>query len=368
MKALTVFLLFTLPITLLNAKITTWNGLVSSDWSVPGNWSNGVAVAGDTVIIDNGLNNGALFTGSIIIDKLELKVGATLTIGSGSIFTIQSIPGPAIINRGTINVAGILQMNTLVPGGGVINFSGSRMEILIGGKLSFAEVAGISFYNSVGAELVNNGLMSFNTIDIAFSGGGIISGNGIFQKVTSLGATTFSPGSSPGKMTFENDFMMSDSVVYLCELQSISAHDSICGNDISIAGTLSVELDGYIPTLGDAFKIITCDNCSGTFDSLSLPSLVPELKWHVGYGTEAVVLSVHDTASIIWKGDVSADWTDTGNWTDGIMPGPNKNVVIAPSKNDATISAGMSIVIGTLEVLPCASFIVDLMGLLSTNE
>ena len=345
-----------------SAAIITWNGSVDSLWANDNNWNGGVAAgAGDTAIIPNTVRFPYVPTLTTVnVRKIIVQTSARLIIGPSGILNAKYTD-----NHGTIEVFGFFQFTSTTDP--FTNFTGALTEVKFGGKMFFAEVPGVCFDNKSGSELKNNGTMDFNTVDKPFSGTGIISGNGIFEQTTINGTSTFSPGTSPGNMTFNAGLMLQDSGGFFCELFSLTSFDTLSGTDITLGGTLTIELNGYTPTTGDFFKIVQCVNCSGVFDSLSLPALPINQQWHVGYGNEATVLLVADSSDIIWEGQGDDQWTNDSNWKGGSAPGMNESALIAPGPNQPIIQNGINIVIGKLEVLPCSSFEVVQGGEISTN-
>ncbi|NND33726.1 MAG: hypothetical protein HKN76_14145 [Saprospiraceae bacterium] len=361
MKGLVLICVSYLCASTLSAAVISWNGSSDSNWFNGGNWNGGIpAGVNDTAIINSGNNDPVILSlTQVTLAQLDVRANAAVTVSSGGILTVQNAPGPVILNQGTLISGGFLQV-TSVSGGGIINYAGATIEVVVGGQLSFAEVSGVCFRNLAGANLINNGNVKFNTIEQTFSGTGIISGNGTFEQVSINGSSTFSPGASPGKMTFDGGLMLIDSGGYICEIFSSSSFDTLTGSEISLGGTLTVQLNGYTAALGDAFPIVTCNNCTGYFDSLSLPPTTGDLVWHIGFGSEKVVLSIVAANSAVWSGTTDDDWTTNSNWTDGTIPGITGNAVIATSYNPATIQAGSNVTIGSIEVLPCAVFEVEL--------
>ena len=346
----------------------TWTGAADTVWANGANWVGGVpAGTNDTAIINNTSNQPYIATlTQVTLKRLEVNVGASVRVGPSGILTVQNTSGPAVHNRGTIMTAGFFQ-HTSIGGGGLVNYFGAVVEVQPGGTLSFAEVSVVCFQNRNGATLINNGTISFNTVDQPFSGTGLISGGGTFQSTLVNGTSTFSPGTSPGKRTFDAGLTLIDSGGYLCEIFGPSSFDTICGTVLTFGGTLTVVLDGYTPSEGETFKIATCDDCGGSFDSLSLPPLGGGLEWHVGIGPETVMLAVVPATSVIWEGSTDMDWNTASNWKGGLLPGPASDVIIAPAQNPSVIEAGDNISIGNLEILPCAEFAVEFNATLDVN-
>ncbi len=78
------------------------------------------------------------------------------------------------------------------------------------------------------------------------------------------------------------------------QIESVGAYDTleITGSAV-LTGTLNVSfLNGYQPTTGDTFTILTASSVSGTFDTLNLPALNGGQTWQVEYPTGQVRLSI----------------------------------------------------------------------------
>lgn len=80
-------------------------------------------------------------------------------------------------------------------------------------------------------------------------------------------------------------------------------------------GVLDIDLvEGFTPTAGNAFTLITADDVSGHFSALDLPSLPAGLVWGVHYNTTNVVLTVaagdFDRNGVVDAADYAV-WRDT---------------------------------------------------------
>jgi hypothetical protein len=65
------------------------------------------------------------------------------------------------------------------------------------------------------------------------------------------------------------------------------------GATATVAGTLNVELvDGFEPSLGDSFQILSAGSRTGFFASEDLPALGRGLVWDVNYNSDSIVLNV----------------------------------------------------------------------------
>jgi hypothetical protein len=129
---------------------------------------------------------------------------------------------------------------------------------------------------------------------------GSINGNGQVLG-TLINSGSLSPGNSPGKFTIAGNYTATATAIHQIEIASATSYDTISvAQDVSytsgnavLNGALNVTLlNGYSPSLGDAYKIFTFASSIGNFTSASLPSLAPGLIWSVSYNATDVTLSV----------------------------------------------------------------------------
>src|SRR5436853_6619317 len=114
----TAILVFLVLSPVLSAQ-STWNGSVSSVWSLAGNWTGGVPSSGTNAVIPSGTPNSPSTSGvaTAACDSLTVNAGATLTIASG--FNL-AVSASATVN-GTIAGTGSLRL----VGGTAANLSGA---------------------------------------------------------------------------------------------------------------------------------------------------------------------------------------------------------------------------------------------------
>ena len=187
-----------------------------------------------------------------------------------------------------------------------LSFSAGNSSILPGTTVVCNSV--IQVYN--GAQLENFGTLK---------GSGQIQGT-----VTNSGV--LSPGNSPGKFTIMGNYIANVTAVHQIEIAASDLYDTINvgsnggapGGQVTLNGTLNVGLlNGYSPSSGDVYKIMTYTSATGTFNQLNLPALRPGLSWAVNYNVNDITLQVNGVlpVSIVSfavnrknKG-VQADWT-----------------------------------------------------------
>lgn len=126
--------------------------------------------------------------------------------------------------------------------------------------------------------------------------GQTFSGTGTLQtNLTNAG--TISPGNSPGTLTIDGDYSQVSSGSLSIELGGTTANTDydqlIVTGAAELDGTLDVSLiDEFTPSLGDSFTILTYASHIGSFETMNLPALDPDLVWEVAYENTAVVMTV----------------------------------------------------------------------------
>lgn len=67
---------------------TTWTGSVSADWNTAGNWTVGVPLATDEVVIPDVTNDPVISTTTALAFSIQVHSGARLTITATGHLTI----------------------------------------------------------------------------------------------------------------------------------------------------------------------------------------------------------------------------------------------------------------------------------------
>jgi len=180
-----------------------------------------------------------------------------------------------MINTGYISGHGSLRINTLTNEG----------HIGVGqGDLSLS------------GSLVHNGTIGVEdgrtlTIFGGLSGGGTTSGTG-----TVVVYGTVSPGSSPGRLTFGGDLILSGDKL-LMELSGLTpgtqADQLVVLGEITVGNVLEVDcIDGWQPAAGDYYRLLEFGSISGAFSEVRLPELEGGLSWDTSdlYSTGAIAV------------------------------------------------------------------------------
>lgn len=131
------------------------------------------------------------------------------------------------------------------------------------------------FAQTAGSTVVSNkATMTVTVPPTVLILGGSLSGNGTISGNVVNSSGTIHPGGSPGQLTFGNTFTNNANGIVAVELDGTNAVSQYSqlnnnGNQAWLGGTLNITLGGgYVPALGDSFRIYTNGNPHGTFTSI----------------------------------------------------------------------------------------------------
>ena len=275
-----------------------------------------------------------------------------ISIGTGGVGTLNIANGGSVVADPSppplfeVDSPGVIGSGGTVYVDGASSRLSTKGSLYVGGSLSVTDGGGVFVTNSTpiagfGESLIDVGGMAsvdgngsvLNAQFLNVNGGGMvrITNDGAIRsnvEVESLGEIhgdgnitgdlqnggLVSPGASSGTLTVDGDYTQSASGELLIELASASSYDQLLvDGNVRLAGTLTVNLiDGFVPTNGQSFTIIT-DNVAGTFATEMLPS-VPGLIFDVIYNPQSVVLTVSPAFTADFDEDGDVDGDDLDQW------------------------------------------------------
>jgi hypothetical protein len=110
-------------------------------------------------------------------------------------------------------------------------------------------------------------------------------------------------------MTLESDVALASTNTLLIELAGIESGQFdrlVTESELTFGGTLQVTLlDGFVPSLGQAFDVFDAASFAGMFDSMVLPALAGGLSWNTERLYADGVLSV--ASAVLLPGDYNND-------------------------------------------------------------
>jgi autotransporter-associated beta strand protein len=154
---------------------------------------------------------------------------------------------------------------------------------------------------SEGVLAVNGSVNGVGAVTVAASG--TLSGDGsVAGAATVLG--TLSPGMAIGDLDFGSTVDLQASSTLRAEITGLTTHDKIISvGAVTAAGSIEVVLDGYVPSLGDTFNLVTAPSITGTrtfdFDEAVLPS---GLAWDTSdFNTTGSISIISSSAYDAWE-------------------------------------------------------------------
>lgn len=135
---------------------------------------------------------------------------------------------------------------------------------------------------------------SITNINITYILNGMAKGNGTINFGTLNNFGTVAPGHSIGSLTVD-DFDNTGATLEI-EIESIApkgtGYDHL---EVTVGGTFNGTLDvsllnNFVPEVGDAFEVIKCDNCTGTFTTINIPTLPTDRIWEFDYDKGLTIL------------------------------------------------------------------------------
>jgi hypothetical protein len=247
-----------------------------------------------------------------------IQLGATVELAAGvwSGNNVFAGPGTFVWSGGTIagtNLVGV-GANLAIRGAGVKTLTGKLATsgngiwtgagAVVCGFASVFENDGIFIVQS-DSLFDNNGSGYGSSLPLP-----VFVNNGTFRKNATTGATVFT--SNYGGVAFNNNgtvdlqtgslainggYLLSGSPRLNLALGGVNPGTQFSqetfGGSATLGGILSVTLaNGFMPTNGQSFAVVTYGAESGQFASQQLPALPGDLAWQVTYGATAITLNV----------------------------------------------------------------------------
>ena len=253
-------------------------GTLSAGALTPGSWTQ--------LDFDNGTLN---LTGSDLTVGVAGPLGKDLTLVSGQTLNVSQTL--AVQSGATLTVVGGLSAGTLANSGGLTFVDAqagdkhvdATINMLAGGQLTV--VGDVQFDGQL------NGLTH------------------VFGPGRTIVGGDFAPGNSPAVVSFDGGFGVASTGTVQIELGGAtpgSQHDQlVVAGDAQLGGTLELVLiNGYTPTLGSTFTVLTSAGLNGTsFDTILGDALGGGLALQVSYTSTDVIV----TAVTALAGDTDLD-------------------------------------------------------------
>ncbi len=335
---------------------------VRTDFS--GNWS---AFTGRLLVISDGgdfrCNNSAGYPNA------RMNLGANVSLQN-------RVSGTPNISIGELS--GDAASNISAPGGN----GGIGVNWSVGGLNTSATFAG-NTYNNVGLIKVGTGTWTLSGATISHTGqttvnggtllingnaatatgavgvgaNGTLGGTGIIRGTATISGK-LAPGSNGiGTLTFSNNVTLTGSSTTFLEInRSSGIHDLLkVGGTLNFGGALVVSNVGGAFAAGDSFQLFNAGVISGSFSSLTLPPLPPQLLWNTSQLNNGVIAVMNNPSALgpqllTWKGDgaanlwdagISANWLATNNASAVFNAGDTVNFTDVGSNQSPVVLSGI---------------------------
>jgi hypothetical protein len=274
---------------------------------------NGFDLSGNATFTGPGLVGGNLlgfFDEGVVHGSLNFyygSLGGALTIASNAVANLVGIGGPT--QPLDLNYLSLTNCGTVVWSN--IDLDGSGTQIYNHGL--WDALTDNTFYG-------NNGGLYAST----FNNCGTVRKDGGSGITTFDGTTTFN---NRGKTDIQKGQV---TLAGSCSLTNGTLNFGICGpgqfgvidfaNNVQLAGQLSVNFrNHYTPAVSNSFPVVEYNSETGTFASLSLPTLSSGLFWQTNYTSTAFILSVLAASPFQLSSGLSIDGKSMSLSWDGLL-------------------------------------------------
>jgi T5SS/PEP-CTERM-associated repeat protein len=273
---------------------------------------------GSVQVLEGGQVTG---NGSMALAYNPGSQGSVTIDGPGSMWTAYTADIGFRDGHGLLRIAN----------GGQLNNHHSR----IGTPIAFLQATGEATVDGPGSTWTNTttlevgehrrGVLTVSNGGIVTAGGllsvgpfGEIHGDGNIVAHVQNGGLV-SPGKSPGALRVDGDYAQTATGELVIELASAASHDQLLVTDnATLDGVLTVNLiDGFTPSVGQAFTILTANAVDRTFSMEVFPA-IPTIAFDVIYNAQSVVLTVVPALPGDYNLDGTVDAADYVVWRKGL--------------------------------------------------
>lgn len=240
-------------------------------------------------------NGGFIFSRGIYIGIETASTNNRVVVDGGTVLVTNATGagelnlsrGTNVFNAGLIDVAQLWVLNPL----GYFEFNGGTLATA-GTTNNNGRVFTVGNGTRAATLQLNGGTHTFAN-NLVLSSNATLAGTGtILGAVTNGG--TISPGASAGRLAITGPLVLSSGSDLRFEIGGTvpgSAYDQLSlSNSISHAGTVTVQfINGFTPSPGQVFQLLTAPSRSGTFANISLPVLPAGYVWTNRFATDGSI-------------------------------------------------------------------------------
>ncbi len=253
-----------------------------SAWTNTSGLQVGVFRGGNRLTVTNG---GLIFSRGIYVgvepsstnNRVVIDGGTVLVTNATGAGELNVAGGTNVFNAGLIDVSQLWMLNPL----GVFEFNGGTLRTS-GTTNNNGRVFTVGNGSRAATLQLQGGTHRFAN-NLVVSSNATLAGSGaIIAGVTNAG--TIAPGFSAGRISITGPLVLSNSSDLRFEIGGPAAgsqYDQLnISNTLTHAGTVNVQLiNGFTPSPGQVFQLLTAPSRSGTFANVSLPVLPAGFVW-----------------------------------------------------------------------------------------
>ena len=266
-------------------------------FSFSGNWTGGGLVFGNATVLGN---IGGIIGSNAVINWSGGDLEGSLTVAQGGTLTISNTrflcPGQLVLRLHQHGNAGQLRHCGL----GGDDLRRGKLLRLGGGRL----IDNAGLWESVADNTMSPSYEYTSTNSLFVN-------TGTLEKTGGTGTSTIAWNFDnddgtvlplDGTVGFNNGLNLTNGLLNFAISGPSSFGQISVSGTANLTGTLSANLDnGYSPSVGISFQLITYGSESGVFANLNLPALATGLGWQVLYGAGAVSLQVVSSTGLPYE-------------------------------------------------------------------
>ncbi len=303
-----------------------------------------IATAGDlanagTLNIDGFGDDAGDGSGLSVVGTLTNT--GSLNIGDNSLTAADAVTAAALVNTGTVTISGNASSGT--PATLTVNGAASNADNLSIDAAGELNVTGGHVFTQTAGTATVSGIFAATTI--ALVGGTIVGTGTIDGDVGNTGGIIFGGTSSPGTLTVDGNYTQGGAGLFEALVTGTASNQigsvHVSGDVDLQDGILDFNFGNFTPALGDSFTLMTFapGGLTGTFGSTEDGHFVGDgnsvnigngLSLSIIYDDAAGTITadvVSATSADSWTG-ANANWTSTGDWSTGAVPGSSDDAVL----------------------------------------
>lgn len=257
----------------------------------------------------------------------QVSAFSATNTASGAIGLLNSSPtltltGISQVSGAAVNIGqtGNLVLPTMTFGAGTISASGTA-----------SIPSGVTFTAA-------GGTLTASTLDV--QSGGTLNGTGtVTANVSNSG--TVAPGTSAGILTVSGNYTQNSGGALTVDIGGTvpgTDYDRLAvSGTANLGGTLNLREGSVLPVAGTTYTVITYASRAGTFATVNSPTInaVP------AYGATSFTLPFTSFLNS-WNSSGTGAWETASNWSRGVVPGIDDDVIIDVPSSVVTIAISSS--------------------------